>query len=246
MSDGVISYTYRFTLPDGSCKEFRFGLNEETLELVRVPRDSYPEWTNLEFSKCPNCPLRASEHPQCPVAANLTDVIDFFKGAVSSDTINLDIVTDVRSVSKRTSMANGVSALLGVVNVTSGCPVLDKLRPMLRTHLPFSSIEETMYRTLSMYTMAQFFRLRRGLTPDWKMERLLDLFEEIRLVNRAFCQRLYAACTKDANVNALIHLDSFVELTNFALLKKKDRIDRLERVFSAYLEGLPPSSSTDS
>ncbi|MFX8692384.1 hypothetical protein ABTM44_17715, partial [Acinetobacter baumannii] len=66
-----------------------------------------------------------------------------------------------------------------------------------------------MYRTLSMSLMAQYFRQRRGLKPDWDMERLLDLFEEIRLVNRAFCQRLYAACTKDANVNALIHLDSF-------------------------------------
>jgi hypothetical protein len=237
----TISYLYRFTLPDGSIKEFRFALQGDTLALVRQPRAEYPEWTRLSYSQCPNCPLKESESPLCPIAANLTDVVDFFQGAVSSDTITLEIVSDTRSVTKRTSMANGVSALIGVVNVSSGCPVLDKLRPMLRTHLPFSSIEETMYRTLTMYLMAQYFRQRRGLEADWNLEKLLDIFEDIRVVNRAFCQRLYAACTKDANVNALIHLDSFVELTNFALLKKKDRLDRLERSFEAFLEGQLPA-----
>lgn len=235
----TISYLYRFTLPDGSIKEFRFALQGDTLAMVPNPRVEYPEWTRLTYSQCPNCPLKEADCPRCPIAANLTDVVDFFQGAVSSDTITLEIVSDVRSVTKRTSMANGISALIGVVNVSSGCPILDKLRPMLRTHLPFSSIEETMYRTLTMYLMAQYFRHRRGMTADWDLEKLLDIFEDIRVVNRAFCQRLYAACTKDANVNALIHLDSFVELTNFALLKKKDRLDRLERSFAAFFDARP-------
>jgi len=234
------SYRYRFTLPDGSVKEFAFQLDGTTLGFIHEPRAAYPEWARLSYSQCPNCPLKEDTHPNCPVAANLVEVVDFFQGAVSSDTVDLEIINETRTVTKRTSMSNGVSAIQGVINVTSGCPVLDRMRPMLRTHLPFSSIEETMYRTLTMYLMAQYFRHRRGLSADWDMDKLLDIFEDIRVVNRAFCQRLYAACTKDANVNALIHLDSFVELTNFALLKKKDRLDRLETLFTAYLDESAP------
>ena len=239
---GPISYAYRFTLPDGTVKEFRFALDAESLATIHPPREAYPEWTKLTYCQCPNCPLAEATHPRCPLAMNLTDVIDFFQGAVSSDTVDLEIETNFRKVSKRTSMANGISTIIGVLNVTSGCPVLGKLRPMLCSHLPFSSIDETVYRTLSMYMMAQFIRKRRGLEADWTMEKLLDIFEDIRLVNRAFCQRLYAACSKDANVNAFIQLDSFAEMTNFALLKKKDRIDRLERVFAAYLDDLKPGA----
>ena len=33
----------------------------------------------------------------------------------------------------------------------SGCPVLEQLKPMARFHLPFASVEETIYRAASMY-----------------------------------------------------------------------------------------------
>lgn len=233
------SYRYRFLLPGGELKEFEVRLDPETFALVRPERDSWPEWTALAFCRCPNCPIDEKSQPRCPVAEGLVEVVEYFKGALSTDTTGIEVSSETRKISKRASMSDGIGAVIGMVMVSCGCPIMDRLRPMLRTHLPFSTIDETLYRTFTMYLLAQYFIARRGGTADWAMGGLPRLLEDVQTVNRSFCKRLHGTCIRDASVNALVHLDSFTELTNLALLRKKGRLDRLERSFAAYLEGLP-------
>ena len=53
-----------------------------------------------------------------------------------------------------------------------------------------------------MYLLAQFFRQRRGETPDWELQELSRSYDDIHRVNRAFAKRLASIQEKDANRNA--------------------------------------------
>ena len=137
--------------------------------------------------------------------------------------------TKDRNYSKHTSLQQGVSAMSGVVMVTSGCPILSKLKPMVRFHLPFASPQETLYRAMSMYLMEQYCKYKQGLKPDWELQGLIDIYEKVHEVNLVFCQRLTSLQSKDANVNALIILDNFANYINFSIDHAK--LNRIEELF---------------
>ena len=160
-------------------------------------------------------------------------MIEFFKDASSRETVLIEIDAPARKFSKNGPLAMGVSALIGLQMAASGCPVLDKLRAMVHTHLPFANLEETLYRYLANYMLGQYFRSRNGLTPDWEMKGLLAMAQDIRKVNRSFCRRLHSACREDASLNALVHLDCFAD--NAAFVMQRSGLDKLESAFSAFL-----------
>lgn len=224
---------YKFTLSDGTVKEFEIELDKATLSLLPKPRASYPEWTRLTHHQCPNCPLKEAEHPRCPVAANLTEVIDFFKDSISHHPARVEIDTETRTYLKETPLQNGISSLVGIYMVTSGCPILDKLKPMVKMHLPFATGEETLYRSLAMYLLAQYFLYRRGRQPDWDMKNLVKLYDAVRIVNKSFCERLSSTRIQDASLNAVVRLDCFADRAQFSL--EEDALQEMERLFDAYL-----------
>jgi hypothetical protein len=231
-----LKLTYSFTLPKGDVKHFDVLLDDKTLSMKVAPRTAYPEWTALEFKKCPNCPLEIKT-PRCPVAANIVDLADFFKEAYSYEEARVEITTEARTFTKKARVSEGLRSLVGIYMATSGCPVLDKLRPMVGVHLPFATFQETLYRTTSMYLLAQFFLGRHGGKPDWDLENLAKIYESISAVNHAFCERLRQTTLVDAMPNALVELDTFAQMTTRALRKKN--LDALEGMFSAYL---PPKT----
>jgi hypothetical protein len=218
---------YRFGLPDGRRLEFGIELSANTLASRRRPRDQYPAWTALDFMKCPNCPLQASQQPRCPIAENLVDVAQAFKDAQSFAEVDVEVEYQERRYSKRTSMQQALSSLIGVFMVTSGCPVLDKLRPMVDTHLPFMSPEESTYRTITMYLLAQYFRMRRGLRADWELKELVSFLEACRLTNSSFVRRLQAVGVGDASLNALAVLNTLGEITSLTIDGDMRRLERL-------------------
>jgi hypothetical protein len=229
----VITFHYKFKMSDGRLKEFLVQLDGETLSLIPKQRDSYPEWTRLSDHQCPNCPLKESEHPRCPIAANLTDVVEVFKDSISHEEAEIEIETESRTYSKRTSLQNGISSLIGIYMVTSGCPVMDKLKPMVRTHLPFATAEETMYRAVTMYLLAQYFLWKSGKNPDWEMSELVKIYEEVRVVNKSFCKRLLETRIQDSTLNAIVHLDCFADMTSFSL--QEEKLNQIQRLFGAYI-----------
>ena len=128
-----------------------------------------------------------------------------------------------------------LSALVGIYMVTSGCPHLDKLRPMVASHLPFATWQETTYRAISMYWLAQYIRKQHGREPDWTLEGLAKIYEEIMTVNRCFQRRVADVQVADAGMNALLRLDCYAQFTNRVLLRKN--LGEIERLFPPYLEG---------
>ncbi|MFC1680012.1 DUF6901 family protein [Elusimicrobiota bacterium] len=224
---------YRFELESGKVREFDVRLDEFSLALMQKERSSYPDWTRLDYNQCPDCALDPRDHPRCPAACAVSHIIEEFRDTSSVEVAEIKITTATRTFEKRAPASVGVSALIGLHMATSGCPILAKLRPMTRTHLPFATTEETMYRVLSMYMLAQYFQMAHGKEPDWDMSGLRELLEDVRQVNKAFCNRIKEPGSQDANLNAVVLLDCFAGITELAL--KKENLTLIERTFRAYL-----------
>jgi hypothetical protein len=225
----TVTYRYTFTFQDGASRTFDVRLDAETLDLVQHENPSPPDWTRLEHCQCPGCPLTPDRHPRCPPAARLVDVIEFFKNLNSFDTADVRVEGPNRAYAKRAQLQHAASALIGLHMVASGCPILNKLRPMADTHLPFSTTAETTYRLLSMYLLSQHYRAQRGETPDWDLARLRILLEQLQQVDTAFCRRLQSIPMKDANLNAMVILNNFSMAAGMAL--DGFMMEHMERLF---------------
>jgi len=215
--DGSIGISYRITFDGGAEQLFTVRLNPDTLDILTQPSGPPPEWSALGFHRCPNCTLDSSKVPNCPCAVNMVELMDFLKDMLSHEEAEVKVETLNRDFTRRVSMQQVASSLMGIIMVTSGCPVLDKLRPMVETHLPFASWEETAYRYVSMYLFAQYFRRKNGIEPDWDLKGLSELFDDIETVNHAFYRRLDHVRTKDASVNAVTILSSMGAMTKMVI-----------------------------
>ena len=223
---------YRFQLKGGDEARFELSLDPQTLGLAPAAGEP-PEWTRLGNKQCPHCPLSAEQSPCCPIARNLAGVIQEFARRISFEEADISITTDLREYRRRAPLQSGISSLIGVVMATSGCPHLDQLRPMVYTHLPFSSTEETTYRAISMYLLAQYLRRQRGLAPDWELAGLVKIYEAVSLVNKHFVERLKTTHLEDASLNAVVKLDCFAAMTSTIITAQC--LAGVEDIFHSYL-----------
>jgi hypothetical protein len=228
-----ISYHYTFTFPDGRTKEFDVKLDAVTLALIRQKDPLYAQWAKLSYHQCSICPLHVAASEYCPVAVSLEELVEFFKDSISYEEVDVTIRTEARMYTRHVSLQKGVSSLLGIYMVTTGCPVMEKLKPMVRFHLPFASPEETMYRVISMYLFAQYFIYKEGGKPDWDLEDLVKIYNDIKIVNQSFFERLSALQIQDASLNALAILHNFANYVTFAI--DDDMLQRIKLTFDAYL-----------
>ena len=231
-----IQYLYTFRFANGAEKQFKVSLNAATLELAPNTNAPRPDWTKLAYQQCERCPL-ADTVTHCPIAVNLSSLVESFKDSLSFENTTVTVQAHQRTYTKQTSLQQGLSSIIGIYMVTSGCPVMDQLRPNVRFHLPFASSEETIYRAVSMYLMAQYFRMRRGEAPDWTLEHLAEVYKGVWLVNKGITQRLANASSKDANVNAVIVLSTFGSNLDDYL---EDSLKEIEPLFSDHAKPAQP------
>lgn len=234
MDKNIFWIRYRFAFSDGKSKEILLELEKPGLRLRSKPVLPLPGWTNLLYQQCPHCPLSADEHSSCPIAANMVGVIEEFTDVISHEEADVEVTTKSRKYSARVNLTHAVGSLIGIYMATSGCPIMDKLKPMVLTHLPFPTREESIYRTISAYLMAQYFRSKNGHSPDWNLEQFGDLFEDIHKVNQSFVKRLTSFVEKDVSLNAVVLLNCFA--TAAKRLIAKERFEEVEQMFEAYLD----------
>ena len=232
MFEGNSTIDYEISFADGRVQNFHIELDPESLSLVPVPRNSYPDWTKLSCSKCENCTLDPKEHERCPVAENLLEATDAFARNISYEEVSVLIRTPQRNYQRKIPLQSALRSLFGIYMSASGCPVLDKLRPMVVTHLPFATITETAYRALSMYALAQCFIHKKGGTPDLEFKQLGEIYRAVEIVNRALNHRLMSAGFEDATLNAITNLNCYAQFTEMML--EPQGLERIERLFSAY------------
>ncbi|MCF8266945.1 MAG: hypothetical protein K9I69_02595 [Ignavibacteriales bacterium] len=230
----IMKINYRFSFPSGVEKEFDVFIEPKTLTVIRTDRNLPPEWTKMENFQCPHCPLDRDIYKYCPVAVNLKDVITFFSDTASYEQVKITVTTDERQYIKEAAVQTGVGSLLGVLMPTSGCPVLGKLKALVRFHLPFSSIEETEYRVFSAYLLAQFVKMKRGRKPDWEFRDLKNIYEEIRLLNQSVAKKIADLEKKDTSINSVIVLNNFADTVTFSI--SDSDLSYFEKVLKSFID----------
>jgi hypothetical protein len=228
----TITISYWFSFGKGSVEVFDVHLEAGSLELQGNIPDTLPDWTNLDFYQCPNCPLGVKEHPFCPVAANLVNIVNRFGSLLSYNETHLIVTTKERVISQDTTVQRAVGSLMGLIIATCGCPHTVYFKPMARFHLPLANNEETVYRAASMYLLAQYFLKKEGKEVDFDLKGLAEIYHNIQLVNYTIADRLRAATRTDSVVNALVELDIFAQTLSLVI---EDSLEELHSLFAPYL-----------
>lgn len=218
---------YELSFPDGryDCHVLQF--EPRRITLVPPPGEP-PDWAALSFHQCPNCPLPPDARPHCPAAVAMAPLARTSSQLVSFQTVHVRVVAPERIVMRETSAQQAVSALLGLVLATSGCPRLAFLRPMARFHLPVADEVETLYRVTTMHLLRQYFRERAGLPATQGFDELVAAYDQLQVVNAHLAMRVRAACERDAVLNAVVLLDVLAKTVPFSL---EGRLDDLRPLF---------------
>jgi len=231
MSDNVLKFKYLFIFNDGQRLAVNINLDNKTLKYMPDEKELRPSsWTKLEHFKCTNCPLNNDESPECPLALNLSAVVPRFSDMLSFDNVHVIVETEDRTYSKDTTLQSALSAMLGIFMVTSDCPNMSSLRPMVRFHLPFASVEETVFRSTSTYLLGQYFNHKNGVEADWELEKLQSNYKKVQVVNHGMAKRMRSIVDKDANLNALVVLDVFAKELPYSIEKSLETLEYLFKV----------------
>ncbi|MEI7528002.1 MAG: hypothetical protein WCK76_03575 [Elusimicrobiota bacterium] len=212
-------YRYIIKFDSGEERTIELHLDPATLSIVPRKNAYLPEWTLLDFEKCSVCPYPAAPGKHCPIAMNLAEVTNIFSDKSSIMKVDVRVITEAREYFKRTSLQTALSSLIGIYMATSGCKVMDMLKPMARYHLPFASLGETTHRSVSSYLLLQYLRKKKGLKPDWDLAKLKKAYKTIEELNVAIVNRVRKASKKDANSNAVIILDVFAKMVPWTITK---------------------------
>lgn len=229
----VIKIRYCFDLKRERLEIFDIELDAKTLELVNRPSHDLPEWTRLEVHQCSHCPFTSDTTPHCPVAVCLSQVIGRFANVVSHNEIHLEVITDERTVSQETTAQKGISSLIGLLIVASGCPHTAYFKPMARFHLPLASEDETFYRATGMYLLAQYFLRREVRDSELGLEGLKEIYRNLHLLNTMIADRIRLATDTDSSVNAVILLDMISNLVPFIM---DEQLDKICHLFDSYFQ----------
>jgi len=232
----TISIRYCFITSNGSEKIFDLKINGKTMLLEDFHAEPLPTWTRLDFHQCPHCTLTPDSSPHCPVAANLTPLVEQFEGLVSYERVNVEVVTEERTNIQETTAQQAISSLMGLVVATSDCPHAAFLKPMARFHLPLASEEETIFRAASTYLLGQYFLDSEKRPPDFKLDGLAQIYKNMQQVNYKMGDRLRAATKTDSSINALTLLDSYARALPFVIKESLEEIRYLFEPFLASLE----------
>lgn len=182
------------------------------------------DWTRLEFQRCSNCPLDPAQYRCCPTALDIIPLAEPFTAALSIDRVDVWVHTAERSYFKNCDLQTALKSLFGLVMASSGCPHMARLKPLAYFHLPFATLEETVHRIVGAYLVNQYIVQREGGTPDWSLNGLEAIFQELRTVNVHFMKRLRSASSEDANINAL---QTFVSISSVVGMGLDDVLTKL-------------------
>jgi hypothetical protein len=228
-----INYKYRFNFKDGREEVFNIQLDGVKLEPLDKLPAKLPEWTRLDFNKCSNCTLDSLETFYCPLAARLMPLVDNMHDVISIDEIKVEVTLDERIITRDATAQEGISALMGIITATSGCPHTIFFKPMARFHLPFANTEETFYRAASMYMLGQYYRWQAGKSVDMDLTGIHKFYEQVAIVNKGIADRLRCEKREDGSVNAIVLLDMFFKSMPMLL---DETLAELKPLFKPYIE----------
>jgi len=185
-------------------------------------------WTNLRFARCTRCPLDPAKEVYCPVALDIQDIVGDFSDISSIEEVECTVKTKERQYYKKCSSQVALKSVMGLIMLTSSCPVLSKFRDVAHHHLPFSTSEELFVQFISFYLLRQYRNLKEGKQADFELTGLRAIWEDFAGVTRDFTTRLKLASKSDANLNAMVGLSTVSELARFSLEELLSKLEKVE------------------
>ncbi len=228
MNEKEYQILYEFSFEDGKSKLFKVSLDSETIIIIQDEIKNKPDWARLDFGQCKCCPLDKETHPFCPIALNIAELVEEFKNSPSFDDCLVRCITPERTYLKKSSIQEGLFSIFGIIMATSNCPVMNFFRPMARFHLPFSTIQETVFRSTSIYLLGQYFEYKRGKIPDLDLKNLDKHYEKVQGVNQGILARASSVARMDADKNAIIILNALAQMLSMEI---EDELNSLEYLF---------------
>lgn len=229
-------YTYHFKNKDDGELTYDIAVDDKTFELIEQEEQNLPDWTKLEYQQCSHCPLKAEKHPRCPVAKNLHKLIKTFEATQSIDMFEVVVEVPERVYSKKTDIQTGLGSLFGLIMASSACPSLAFLRPMARFHLPFATMEETIFRSLGNVLIK--FYLDGDISKHKVNEMLKSKYAEVNRVNNHLIKRinhlLKSKGAGDADQNAIVILDTLAVLLTMELGSNMNSLQKLYQEVPAF------------
>lgn len=211
-----MKYSYQFDFDNGTSLKYEVDIARAgAIDDGAVPEPA--DWVALNYCQCSNCPLKKSEHKYCPAALDIQQVVNDFRAQPAFQKVSVKVKGGDRNYEKRTGLEEGLRSLMGLILATSRCPILSELKPMAVNHLPFSSNDEFIMRSVSIYLLHQYFNMRANLKPDWELSGLVERNKRLQLVNQALWQRIHSACESDSNLKALLSFFSMSSSVSFSL-----------------------------
>lgn len=183
-----------------------------------------PDWTRLTHRQCSNCPLSAEQHTHCPAALDIANVVGRFSEVPSYKAVHVQADMLERSHSRHTDLQTALHSVLGLMLATGDCPVLSRMKGPARLHMPFATVDETLFRMVGAYFIGQYLQERQGHAPDWSLRSLAEFYEDVQTVNQHLKMRLDAMTDSDANVNAIVSLMGMSMLVSFSLDQNLDNM----------------------
>lgn len=225
-----IFYNYQFNFFDGTKKEFRVDFDDKSLRSKLPEGSAYPDWTQLEYHQCVNCPLVSEDYLYCPLAINLVPIIYWCKDLASYDEVDVTVTSPEREVHAKTTLQRAISSLLGLLMSSSACPKMEFLRPLARFHLPLATHEETIFRAVSATLLKNYFANEKNRNYEDSLIELKEQYQELQNINRFIAERIRGAIKKDAAVNAIVLLDVLSKSVTFSL---DDSLQQIRYLFES-------------
>ncbi len=232
MTGEIIEFLYELEVEGRELIRFPIRIDADTSKLVLegIPR---PDWALLQTASCPGCTLPES-CTHCPVAVALGDVVEQCAGLDSHTPVKATATMEGRRISMETTMQVALRSVVGLLMACSGCPSTAMLRPMARFHVPFATPQESLWRSVSNYLLAQYMRKSRDLPHDFNLEGLTSFYDKLHAVNVHLAQRLRTVANTEPNLNAIILLDIFAQEFPFAI---QDSLSTFELLYEPYFTG---------
>lgn len=222
------TFNYCFDFPDNNKKRFLIRLDPDTFE-YKPSSSTPPDWALLGIARCECCRLDLAENDYCPIAANIADLVFAFKETASHKACMVSCISAARTCSKDTTVQEGLASIMGIIMATSGCPSMSILKPMACYHLPFATVEESMYRSVSAYLLRQYFSHRKGENCDFFMHRIQEYYSEVQQVNGGILKRINMTSEMDADKNAIVTLNALAQIL---VMEVDEDLDSLKRLFA--------------
>ncbi len=217
MGEKQLNFFYKLSFPNQRIIEFPIAIDKKSCTYLPETEIKPQSWAALEYRQCENCPLNKTATPFCPIAVNLSPLLNLCSGIPSYQTLHLDVMAAERTYSGETTMQRAMSSILGLIMATSPCPHTEFLKPMAMFHLPLASEDETVYRTTSMFLLAQFFRFEDGLDISLELDQLKTRYRNLQIINGALARRLRNAATQDATINGVVLLDLLTHAVHWSI-----------------------------